>query len=917
MACVGRIFLDSLNGSGHKEITGWLFRTYGARPEYTGALNVDQMKLFSVTSKEDGEGEGRRGVLEVYPATGDHPEGRYRWAFEGLFYSLVWRALGGEVSDGKQPLLNTKIEGESPSGTEIPFYSGSQWITKLYMCWAYYLENHPPVNHDNYEEMQGLWNTFLGGYKIRSEEIIKGLFDYSYSNKIHSPKSHGEVRKALLGWDGIDKDNNFPKLFYELSIGELYDKLWPSAEEEQVLGGSSILRKNLPYINTLARDGKSAGHIALEIVKKEFWPSYVPIESLFYILAHKKKARPSLVVFSGVGLGVAAGFWTFVSLGFALSFIPVFGGIIIGLFSAAGANFASHCIIDFNYIKASGLVEAIKAINNADRDLLKDDENGNVRTEVLIAGELPEKSKDIVLTNTGIQVEEGKPIWAWANSEKHALVLFGENVNPEDIEERVKELLITKGPFEPSGMTEERMTELIKMTGIDQKFSGFEMGMVIDWTSKEDKITYREEDGMPVIPFTLLMEDEKFNPSLIKKKLDALKLSNIGERKAMDKTICMEFDDITSLADLRKMFQVSVLLGRNQGAIKPDILEKLKLSDEKIKDLLGLAKKAEFDLWIDLRSGNQEAEKYKALGFTKYIMNGEDGNPVIYNFYSEDKKGLKAREILNYGTVEKLKEEIKSSKSDCNLVKMSGIMGLLGGLKEERVIVAAKELIQVLGINILGLYNANKLTEEYVTQAGHGFEWEMLKSLPFENSQKWVNAINENLGSEDILKSLGWEKVESINLFLNKIENESGDKKKAESLKKAYIKAVVEMSLAANDKGLKENIKESGFNNPQLAVILGQLKFEQKIDKTEGFSAVQVCDEFDSEEQAKGANEYTYQIDLQNKAAFALSVLSKPKDKDEAAALIRKNAEPLQKMNAKQKAEMFNEKSINAVLEAA
>lgn len=219
---LGGSLSDSIMEDGLKEFMMWMVKTYGYEPDYTGALVNDIIKIILATFKDP----RRAGFLHTYPRVGAYKEGRYRYAFEGIFYAKLFQVLGGEVIDGDEPLLNTKIEGDTPSKKHVPFYAGSGWITKLRMSWADYLKTHP-IESATDEKMQAAWESFLKYYNTETKRLMKEIEEYSGQDGVET-KTEEDIRRALLTWDG--EHINFAK-FLKMTGEEVYKILFPPSSE--------------------------------------------------------------------------------------------------------------------------------------------------------------------------------------------------------------------------------------------------------------------------------------------------------------------------------------------------------------------------------------------------------------------------------------------------------------------------------------------------------------------------------------------------------------------------------------------------------------------------------------------------------------------------------------------------------------
>lgn len=228
-----------LTKEGDAEFIKWLIDTYGYEQFYTGGLVNDIRKLLVARFRH----KKIIGVLHLYPKTSARPNGRFRTTFEGWAYSILFKALGGEVINGIEPLLNVKISGENPGGIKCSFFAGSTWITKLRMSWAHYLANNNI--EPKQEAMQAAWGEFLDYYRQQSSRLIKEVIEYSQQPGL-VPKTEKQVRRALLSWDSIDTEENYFPRFLEMASKDAYNKLFPSTTGARIDNPS---KHSVKYLN--------------------------------------------------------------------------------------------------------------------------------------------------------------------------------------------------------------------------------------------------------------------------------------------------------------------------------------------------------------------------------------------------------------------------------------------------------------------------------------------------------------------------------------------------------------------------------------------------------------------------------------------------------------------------------------------
>jgi fructose-1,6-bisphosphatase len=158
---------DSMPNDGYASYLMSLIKEYGYIGTYTGTLLNDILRLMlSKYVSPDSTG-----VMYAYRASISRKgAGRLRYPFEGIYIADMFSALGLEVIDGVQPLVNTQIEGEAPSNITVPFMAMSAWMAKKQMAWDYYLKTNKieQKQKDKYDA----WLTFESYYKKQSKRLI-------------------------------------------------------------------------------------------------------------------------------------------------------------------------------------------------------------------------------------------------------------------------------------------------------------------------------------------------------------------------------------------------------------------------------------------------------------------------------------------------------------------------------------------------------------------------------------------------------------------------------------------------------------------------------------------------------------------------------------------------------------------------
>jgi len=194
---MGGSFVDSLSDDGHREVVAWLEDTYGYDLAYTGALVNDIRGLLRASP------ESTMGILHTYGPTGKHRDGRFRLTFEEWHYAIMFEALGGEVSDGIQPMLDNRMNDERPSEITKPFYAGSHWVSKFVMGWRNFAKNNLEGKGLPESEMVKAFQAFVKEYQVSSERLIDAVVTYSTSAAGDmTPVDQEAVRDGLLSLNG-------------------------------------------------------------------------------------------------------------------------------------------------------------------------------------------------------------------------------------------------------------------------------------------------------------------------------------------------------------------------------------------------------------------------------------------------------------------------------------------------------------------------------------------------------------------------------------------------------------------------------------------------------------------------------------------------------------------------------------------
>ena len=682
---------------------------------------------------------------------------------------------------------------------------------------------------------------------------------------------------------------------------------------------SPIMPKNLAVANRLANEGKSAKLIGWRIALAEFLKGFLTPGR--FINAHPAQEGAKAVVEAGVqaatimlcitGLIMIG---TAMFMGPALTFSILLGEGIPGLLSillgAAGAHLRKQAQLDWHFIKESGLTEAVKKFGAATVD-----SNGKVHTNIYFMNRLPEHPEEYDLKTTGMVIN-GKQVWA--STGKGALVMFAEAESGEFAQMADGKLVKKEDTnIEPSKKAVNRIKGLLKKANVDTLFSGFERGIIVDYSVEGKTISYNEW-GTTVVSADYFSDiDSKDKEGIAARLSDVMAIRN-GEKNALAQNIYFELEKGTKIEGLERSLKAFTAAGNGQMIVYPEVFSGLR--KEQVKGIAKLARKCGVQIFIGLPGDATQGTKasYREMGFAGYSA-VRDGETVIYDYSVSESEGEKAEIITGYQTPEDLKDKLNKSKNACKILYISEITALLTG-KDESILdkVALTELFKM---TILSLYNSNVLTEEFVSKVGYG--WEMEKLPVYSAAGGVTDKLVEALKKDDIKGLVEMIGANSIKMYMSKIERETvrEGSEKTDALKSAFMRAIVEKILA------KQKLEEvagrseeraglkNGLADSRLEVILGQALLKQKEKKWEARELS--AGELKGYVSGDDINTAEYYIKLFSKVTELNGAGEDPQALNAEIELIAQLGEAKQTIHTEDEHMLFNAQAMERVLEAA
>ncbi len=796
---------------------------------------------------------------------------------------------------------------------------------------------------------------FLRNFKKESDK--KKSLELLYSVKrleTDSLKVESLIKRALAMLPKKDRKTAY-KILADLQANPIEEKLAlaPEAIRQEIMDEnkepsseepSAIMTKNLPYVNALANDGKSALNIALRVSLKEFLTAF--LNPADFIKGHTKKFGPVILVMAGIAAGILTCFLP----GLVISWLLFFYAVL----AAGAAELGVHILMDWIHFKISGLIDAVKFFGKAvldkegkvkvcprayincvkvsSREELSSavkkfgaaatDQYGRMYANIFLPDYYPEDADKLEPQTTGMMVEaEGEGRQVWATVKDGELVLFADKSRSDAVQNMLIEQITPKGGIKASNKAGSRLKKLFRKLNIEFDYINLAPGIKIDFSDSGKKIYYDEMGTMVVTSdlFEGINENNKKAVAVILGKLMAIRTA---EKRALSSTIFINLDNINSITDLERNLYVLNKIGAGPVIIKPSVFSGL--NEEDAKRISGLIRSIEdkVQIYVDLTKSEKNSIDYRALGLSGYVTKDKKGDTYIFDYYvpkgSKD-SGRKAKIIEGYETPAELVREINKSEG-CKILNLSDLIGIFLG---DRSILERVGLTELLKTTILSLYKANKLSESFVREVG--LAWEELPVIPRDKS-KLIEALS-NGSVEDVISELGIKgSSHSINIYLMKLANETKGTEEAAGLpklQKAFLRAVIENSLVQEK--IEELSKISGreglilgFADPKLKNLLGQALLKGLELSSEGEGSSLTVEEFQKICNAGVINAPAFYLKLRVKADELInSPGSGAKDINAAIELISQLGEAKQENKFKENKDAINQHSFRSMMAAA
>lgn len=573
---------------------------------------------------------------------------------------------------------------------------------------------------------------------------------------------------------------------------------WP--EDENVSVPESILPETFKSLNKLIEDGKSGTYRLLaEILKLE--TKFSVLHPMRFIKEHKSaagKTGAGTVVMSGFLSAIIISFITAVILLPAAPFIvPAIGAAVSFLLGYVSGMTAAHAIVDFRYLKSSGLREAVNLYHN-DNVMLSED--GVIIKNVYVVNNKPSTYKDFDFKSIAVKFksEDGQTLKGWIGKYNGARVLYVNGVNYEDI---------------VSGFTQTRQFTAsagIKNADIDI--------IEIDMNNPDAAATY-SDGGNPLVGINTVKTDDFVD---MRKEMSLLHNKKV-EAITINQSIAVFIDDdpdvVASYGDLLSSMDLYV---KNE---KLGVDSKILFTDKYIDKIIELIKEEV----SKTAKSKEEIERLAAKKFMEIVQTAKSGNKeisVVFDSENTDLRKYFKYGIFSYVVNGRYVDAVNGTDVNAKFItSLDQIQGFDGSVSVIRVSLFKKEIDSSSGLFAFlnSAVNIKKILEkrniEFVKQAAGNFDFDQIPQI----SNEVVAGILLSDGDKYSALSKYIDGAGSISVYYNSLES-AGEKA-------TFIESVLERMLAVNV--LREHNILTGLKDHRLEQILAKAvltKYKNNID---------------------------------------------------------------------------------------
>ncbi|MDD3053114.1 MAG: hypothetical protein PHG84_01775 [Endomicrobiaceae bacterium] len=582
--------------------------------------------------------------------------------------------------------------------------------------------------------------------------------------------------------------------------------------EQQSSSPSSILPSTLGAINKLIEQGKvSTKSILREILNKETKFSILhPIKFVFEHKTQSGKKGAAAVIYSAA----IAIFVMFNVL--LLTTLPLIVITVISLIVGLLANITTHTIIDYFYLKSTGLQESIR-LYGSNVSLL---ENGQVNVAdfeksvpMYVINDKPSNYKEFDFKPISVKFKskDGNNVKGWLGRYQGASVLFVDGANYEDIVNNFRQT-------RQFNISNNRISSNIDIIEVDLNNPNAEM-------------TY-SKSGNPLIGINTV----KTNNIIDIQKEMALLSNKKVEAITINQNIAVFIDD-----DINNITSYNDLLSSIDLYIKNDNLgvdSKILFTDKYIDKILQLIRE---EVSKEITS-EQEIDNLVTDKFIEIIQASKNKNKNISVVFEQADTNTDLKKYFKYGIFSyvvngKYIDTVAGTDVNTKIItNLDQVQGFDGSISIIKVSSFKDEIASSSGI--FTFLNSAMNIKEMLEKRNIDFIIQVAKNFDFNQMPEISNDIIIGIiKSEDINKYSVLSKyindTSSISMYYNGLKN---DKEK-----EIFVKTILERMLAVNL--LRANEAYNGLKDHRLEEILAKallIKYQNNIDPniryTDGFS---------------------------------------------------------------------------------
>lgn len=606
-------------------------------------------------------------------------------------------------------------------------------------------------------------------------KIIISAGETCFGEELNSTKLNIEIENIQIQYND-DTQIDYKPITFSQGVEEY------ESEEET----SAILPETYRYINKLIHDGVFSIRKALmEILGNE------TVESLFnpvgFVNAHlQTKGAIILTVVTAFAFIAAFGVLLYMGLPAVLAILESFAGSVF-------ANVATHLIIDYRYLKSSGLKEAINLYGNKNVSLNEKGvqiKNKEKSVPLYVINDKPKNVKDFNFKSVPVKFKNsnGKIVRGWMGQYNGATVLFAEGVNYQNIAQQFSQ-------------TKQFQT----LSGINANVDIIE----VDLSNKDKELSY-SENGNPLVGVNLI----KTNNVVDIQKEAALLNNKKVEAITINQNIAVYIDDLAeSVSTSNDMLNAIDMYVESDGL---GTNAKILFTDSYIDRIIGL---------LETELGSKEAAQTKFISMIKQL---KEENKEISVVFEQTDKNTNLEKYFDYGLFTYIAngeyvDSISSTKSRIKMVSdLNKIEGFDGSLSVLRVSAFKDEIAKTSGIFAFlnSSLNIKEIMEkrsiEFVKQVAGNFDFNQIPNIDVDIL---ANILTQYENKFTVLSKY-LQEADSISMYYKGLSSEKEQE--------VFVNAILERMIVVNYlRSLEEDKAYYGLKDKNLENVLSRALVEK------------------------------------------------------------------------------------------